>query len=103
MTQKQMEDFWENACDVFGFDVSSKTHPMNKAFLSYLEMMKEMEEEEEEEDKMTCKCGFEGNCDEFEYLPSIEDEKAQQILGEDFCIACYKKYECFKFVEHIKN
>ena len=57
---------------------------------------------QEEEDTMTCRCGYEGHCDEFEYIPSEEDEKSQQILGEDFCLECYKKYECSKFVEHIK-
>lgn len=58
-------------------------------------------EESDCEDTMTCRCGYEGPCDEFEYIPSEEDEKEQQILGEDFCLTCYKKYEQYKFVEQI--
>jgi len=38
---------------------------------------------------------------ETEYLPSKEDEEKQQILGNDYCLECYKKVEKFEFVENI--
>lgn len=81
MTQKNIEDFWENACDVFGFDVSSKTHPMHKAYLTYLEMTKEESE--------WCECN---NCG-----IEITNEKSEIINDECICLECFKKY-----VEQIK-
>ncbi len=39
--------------------------------------------------------------EETEYLPSKEDQEKQQILGNDYCIECYKKVEKFEFVENI--
>jgi len=40
---------------------------------------------------------------ETEYLPSKEDQEKQQILGNDYCLECYKKVEKFEFVENIKD
>jgi hypothetical protein len=40
---------------------------------------------------------------ETEYLPSKEDQEKQQLLGNDYCLECYKKVEKFEFVENIKD
>ena len=45
-----------------------------------------------------CKKYFE----ETEYLPSKEDQEKQQLLGNDYCLECYKKFEKFEFVEDIE-
>jgi hypothetical protein len=60
----------------------------------------ESEEEEEEEDKHECEL-CKKLVEETEYLPSKEDEEKQQILGNDYCLECYKKVEKFEFVENI--
>ena len=58
--------------------------------------------EDEGEDKYQCelckKC-----VEETEYLPSKEDQEKQQLLGNDYCLECYKKVEKFEFVENIKE
>ena len=36
-----------------------------------------------------------------EYLPSKEDKEKKELLGNDYCIECYKKVEKFEFVENI--
>jgi len=57
-------------------------------------------EEYEEEDAHQCElCNK--YVEETEYLPSKEDEEKQQILGNDYCLECYKKVENFEFVENI--
>jgi hypothetical protein len=61
----------------------------------------EEEEEEEEEDKHECEL-CKKLVEETEYLPSKEDEEKQQILGNDYCLECYKKVEKFEFVENIQ-
>jgi nitrate/TMAO reductase-like tetraheme cytochrome c subunit len=60
----------------------------------------EEEDEEEEEDKHECEL-CKKHVQETEYLPSKEDEEKQQILGNDYCLECYKKVEKFEFVENI--
>ena len=137
--EKYVERFWEQSADMFGTDVTRKTHPMNTAFMTFVEMLKENEtdSESEDEDKTKddfaecCRCGEEevdgqgqlvdGEfwCDDCldeaeecelckkwtqnpEYLPSKEDQEKQQILGNDYCLECYKKVEKFEFVENIE-
>ena len=58
------------------------------------------EEEEEEEDAHECEL-CKKHVQETEYLPSKEDQEKQQILGNDYCLECYKKVEKFEFVENI--
>jgi len=58
------------------------------------------EEEEEEEEEHECEL-CKKHVQETEYLPSKEDEEKQQILGNDYCLECYKKVEKFEFVENI--
>jgi len=60
------------------------------------------EDEEEEEDKHECEL-CKKLVEETEYLPSKEDEEKQQILGNDYCLECYKKVEKFEFVENIEE
>jgi hypothetical protein len=60
----------------------------------------ESSEEEDEEEKHECEL-CKKHVDETEYLPSKEDEEKQQILGNDYCLECYKKVEKFEFVENI--
>jgi hypothetical protein len=46
--EKLQEKFWEQAADVFGYDIiGSKTHPMKKAFETFCEMIKEQETDDE--------------------------------------------------------
>jgi len=58
------------------------------------------DESSEEEDAHKCElCNK--YVEETEYLPSKEDQEKQQILGNDYCLECYKKVENFEFVENI--
>ena len=62
-----------------------------------IEVEESSDEEEEEHECELCK----KHVQETEYLPSKEDEEKQQILGNDYCLECYKKVEKFEFVENI--
>ena len=46
-------------------------------------------EEEDEFECFSCKKMVK----ETEYLPSKEDEEKQQLLGNDYCLECYKKLD----------
>ena len=54
----------------------------------------------EEEDKFECEW-CKRLVDETEYLPSKDDDPS--ILGNDYCLDCYKKVENFKYVEDIPD
>ena len=49
-------------------------------------------EEEDEEDKFEC-FACKKMVTETEYLPSKEDEEKQQLLGNDYCLECYKNLD----------
>lgn len=53
------------------------------------------------EQQACVKC--EQRVNELEYLPSVEDESQQQLLGSDYCLECYKKVEKFEFIENIPS
>jgi hypothetical protein len=67
---------------------------------NYCETESEEESSEEEEEEHECEL-CKKHVQETEYLPSKEDEEKQQILGNDYCLECYKKVEKFEFVENI--
>ena len=73
---------------------------------SELESEEEDDEEEENEKNVQCaRCGKEGDCDkdDFQYLPSKEDEETHSMLGEDMCLKCFEQFSEFAFVEDIKE
>jgi hypothetical protein len=58
------------------------------------------EESSDDEDKIECEL-CKKYVEDTEYLPSWDDYEKQQILGNDYCLECYKKVEKFEFVENI--
>jgi hypothetical protein len=65
----------------------------------------EGEEEENEKNVQCARCGKEGDCDkdDFQDLPSKEDEENHSMLGEDMCLKCFEQFSEFAFVEGIKE
>ena len=51
-TQQDLQQmFWEQAADVFGYDIiGSETHPMKKAFETFCEMIKDQETDDDDND-----------------------------------------------------
>ncbi len=98
LSDKKVEQIVENVLCLADFDIFISD--MIEHFSEEVADESSEEEDEEEEEEMECEL-CKKHVQETEYLPSKEDEEKQQILGNDYCLECYKKVEKFEFVENI--
>ena len=92
---KNVELFWDCASEYFGTDVERETHPMHKAFITFLEMRGEQEE------AITTEQWFEEqDYDADESWNKVLDD-AEAFFSVDFCEESHKEqhdelYELWK-------